>query len=81
MTAGAEREAAVAERPGFDLGAIDATLARLGAAAPARIGMAPIGVSSTLVRERVAAGRPIRWMVPEPVERLITDRGLYREAS
>ncbi len=39
--------------------------------------MPPVGISSTLVRERVAAGRPVRWMVPEPVERLIAERGLY----
>jgi len=69
---------AVAARPGFDLTAVDAKLARLGArggAAP--IEMPPVGISSTLVRERIAAGRPIRWMVPEPVERLIAARGLY----
>ena len=73
---------AVAGRPGFDLGEIDATLERLGAAGPAeRIEMPPVGISSTLVRGRVAAGLPIRWMVPEPVERLIADRGLYGAAS
>ena len=73
---------AVAARPGFDLSAIDETLARLGAAGEAaRIEMPPVGISSTLVRERVAAGRPIRWMVPEPVERLIAERGLYGGTS
>lgn len=69
---------AVAGRPGFDLATVDDVLARLGAGGPAaRIEMPPIGISSTLVRERVAAGRPIRWMVPEPVERLIAERRLY----
>lgn len=69
---------AVAGRPGFDLAAIDDALAGLGAAAPAaRIEMPPVGISSTLVRDRVAAGRPIRWMVSDPVERLIAERGLY----
>ncbi len=73
---------AIAARPGFDLGEIDAKLARLGGSGPApRIEMPPVGISSTLVRERVAASLPIRWMVPEPVERLIADRGLYRGAS
>jgi nicotinate-nucleotide adenylyltransferase len=73
---------AVAARPGFDLGEIDAGLERLGAPGPAeRIEMPPVGISSTLVRERVAAGKPIRWMVPEPVERLIADGGLYGAAS
>lgn len=70
---------AVAGRPGFDLGEIDATLARLGGAPTTeRIEMPPVGISSTLIRERVAAALPIRWMVPEPVERLIADHGLYR---
>lgn len=69
---------AVAGRPGFDLAAIDTALAGLGVTdAPARIEMPPVGISSTLVRERVAAGRAIRWMVPGPVERLIAERGLY----
>jgi len=69
---------AVAARPGFDLAVIDETLGRLGGAgATPRIEMPPVGISSTLVRERVAAGLPIRWMVPEPVERLIAERGLY----
>ena len=73
---------AIAARPGFDLGAVDGTLVRLGASAPvARIEMPPVGISSTLVRERIAAGRPVRWMVPEPVERLIADRGLYGGAA
>jgi nicotinate-nucleotide adenylyltransferase len=43
--------------------------------------MPPIGLSSTLIRERIAAGLPIRWMVPEPVERLIAERGLYGAAG
>jgi len=68
---------AVAARPGIDPGATDAVLARLGAATAARIEMPAVGVSSTLIRDRVAAGLPIRWMVPEPVERLIAERGLY----
>lgn len=35
-------------------------------------------VSSTDVRARVAAGKPIRYLVPRAVEDLIADRGLYR---
>ncbi len=37
-----------------------------------------IGVSSSMIRERVRAGRPIRYLVPPPVERFIADHGLYR---
>jgi nicotinate-nucleotide adenylyltransferase len=72
---------AVAARPGFDSDAVDDVLGRLGAAdGAARIEMPPVGISSTLVRERVAAGRPIRWMVPDAVAQLIAERGLYGTA-
>jgi nicotinate-nucleotide adenylyltransferase len=37
-----------------------------------------LDVSSTQIRERVAAGDAIRYLVPRGVEELITDRGLYR---
>jgi nicotinate-nucleotide adenylyltransferase len=40
--------------------------------------MPRIDVSSSLIRRRVAEGRPIRWLVPEAVEREIAARGLYR---
>ena len=73
---------AVAARPGFGSDAVDDVLGRLGAAdGAAQIEMPPVGISSTLVRERVAAGRPIRWMVPDAVARLIAERGLYGAAA
>jgi nicotinate-nucleotide adenylyltransferase len=37
-----------------------------------------LDVSATQVRERVAAGRTIRYLVPQAVEELIGERGLYR---
>jgi nicotinate-nucleotide adenylyltransferase len=40
--------------------------------------MPEIGVSSSDVRQRVAAGRPIRHLVPDAVMELIVERGLYR---
>jgi nicotinate-nucleotide adenylyltransferase len=43
--------------------------------------MPRIEVSSTTVRRRVADGLPIRWLVPEAVERLIAERGLYGAAA
>lgn len=37
-----------------------------------------LDVSSSEIRQRVAAGRTIRYLVPRSVEELIVDRGLYR---
>jgi nicotinate-nucleotide adenylyltransferase len=38
-----------------------------------------VDVSSTEIRERVRSGRPIRYLVPEPVRRIIERERLYRE--
>ena len=40
--------------------------------------MPRLDISSSLVRRYVAAGRPIRHLVPDAVERYIADAGLYR---
>lgn len=40
-----------------------------------------IGVSSTLIRQRVRDGRSIRYLVPEPVEAYIEQESLYRSAD
>ncbi|MDX6542125.1 MAG: nicotinate-nucleotide adenylyltransferase [Gaiellales bacterium] len=62
---------AVARRPGVssDVPA-DASIAR--------IEMPQVDISSSMIRERVAAGRPIRHLVPDPVRELIEAEGLYR---
>jgi nicotinate-nucleotide adenylyltransferase len=62
---------AVAQRPGMVLGG-------LSGAAVEPIDMPAIGVSSSDIRARVAAGRPIRHLVPEPVRLIIEAEGLYR---
>lgn len=40
-----------------------------------------LDVSASEIRDRVAAGRVIRYLVPRPVEELIADRGLYRASQ
>ena len=40
--------------------------------------MPRIDVSSSLVRERVASGRPIRYLVPDAVADAIAEHGWYR---
>ena len=40
--------------------------------------MPRIDISSTLVRRRVAAGQPVRYLVPDPVAAYIEREGLYR---
>ena len=73
-------ELAVAEREATRREDVLAQLAVLpGAAGRVRFFSMPrIDVSSSLVRRRVAEGRPIRWLVPNGVAAAIAERGLYR---
>ncbi len=71
----------IAGRPGTALDEAEAALERLGAAGRAEtIRMPELAISSTRIRRRIAAGRPVRYLVPDPVLELIAARGLYREA-
>ena len=73
---------AIAERPGFDRSEIDEALVRLGAQGRIdRIEMPAMGISSSMIRSRIAQDKPVRWLVPDPVAQLIADRGLYREGG
>jgi nicotinate-nucleotide adenylyltransferase len=70
----------IAARPGTSLDEAKAALERLGDAGRGQVVKMPeIGVSSTGIRQRVAAGQPIRHLVPVAVVDLIVERGLYRE--
>ena len=69
----------VVPRSGVGMGAVQSALERFGAADRAEIIEMPLcGVSSTLIRERAAAGRPLQHLVPDPVARLIAAEALYR---
>ncbi len=72
----------VGPRPGVAMPQRDALQERFGdAAARIRLLDGPsLDVSSSQIRERVAVGRVIRYLVPRSVEELIVDRGLYSKA-
>jgi nicotinate-nucleotide adenylyltransferase len=73
-------EFVVGPRPGAPLPDRQSLEARFGSNA-ARIHLLDgpsLDLSSTQIRERVAAGHTIRYLVPRGVEELIVDRGLYR---
>ena len=75
-----------ATRPGFDLSRLSAVLASLG---PGVVGPGPesrvqvmevpgLDISSSMIRARVAAGIPVRYLVPDSVCQLIEKSGEYR---
>ncbi|HWM64379.1 MAG TPA: nicotinate-nucleotide adenylyltransferase [Solirubrobacterales bacterium] len=69
---------AVARRAGVsdaDVGAVMRSLAADGRAT--MLEMPQFGVSSSSVRERAAAGRPLRYLVPEAVARFIEEKEIY----
>jgi nicotinate-nucleotide adenylyltransferase len=71
------------ERPGFPLECLDELEARFGSQAVATIRegivKAPLlDISSSDIRRRIAQGRSIRYLVPDPVREYIAAQGLYR---
>ncbi len=69
---------AVAPRPGDSPEAIAAAAARWGGHRVTLLDLPPLDVSSSDLRRRVAARRPIRYLVPQRVEQYILETGLYR---
>ncbi len=70
---------AVARRAGVSDAEVAAVMRSLGAEGRATmLEMPQFGVSSSAVRERAAQGRPLRYLVPEPVARFIEEKGVYR---
>jgi nicotinate-nucleotide adenylyltransferase len=75
-----------ATRPGFDLSRLSAVLASLG---PHVVGPGPdarvqimevpgLDISSSMIRQRLAAGLPVRYLVPDVVCELIDKSDEYR---
>lgn len=65
---------AVVPRPGVDSRAAQGVLP-----GASFVDMAVLEVSGTDIREMVAAGRPYRYLVTEPVHRYIEEHGLYAD--
>ncbi|MDQ7819416.1 MAG: nicotinate-nucleotide adenylyltransferase [Armatimonadota bacterium] len=73
-----------ASRPGFPIDAHDLRRFNVTGTQLANIHVMEIpalAISSTDIRQRVARGRPIRYLVPEPVEVYIHKHGLYRRGG
>ena len=72
---------AVAEREGAARAEIERAVESLaGRDSVVFLDMPRIDLSSSLIRRRVAAGLPIRYLVPDEVAAYIGERGLYRSA-
>jgi len=72
-------ELGVAERDGMrEADVLEHLSALPGAARRVRFFAMPrVDVSSSLIRSRVAQGRPVRWLVPDGVAEYIAEHGLY----
>jgi len=70
---------AVARREGVSDAEVDAVMRSLGCEGRATmLAMPQFGVSSSAVRERAKQGRPLRYLVPQPVADYIEEKGIYR---
>jgi nicotinate-nucleotide adenylyltransferase len=70
---------AVARRAGVSDADVAETMRSLGCEGRATmLEMPQFGVSSSAVRERAKQGRPLRYLVPQPVVGYIEEKGLYR---
>jgi nicotinate-nucleotide adenylyltransferase len=69
---------AVARRAGVSDADVGSVMRSLGSdGRVTMLEMPEFGVSSSVVRERAAAGRPLRYLVPESVARFIEEKEIY----
>ena len=69
---------AVARRSGIAQSDVASVLRSLGADGRCEmLDMPEFGISSSAARERAKAGRPLRYVVPQPVARFIEEKGVY----
>jgi nicotinate-nucleotide adenylyltransferase len=66
---------AIVDRGGADPGALEVAAAAVATAGVRWIAMPEVAVSSTLIRDRLRLGQPIRHLVPRPVEELLAAEG------
>jgi nicotinate-nucleotide adenylyltransferase len=73
---------AVAARPGTDQASIEQTLGGIDSGdRVAFFDMPEIGISSTMLRERVRSAAPTRYLMPDAVRGYIDSHGLYSRQS
>jgi nicotinate-nucleotide adenylyltransferase len=68
---------AVAARPGDDLRAVEEEARRWGRGMVVVLPTAALDISSTMVRDRLRIGLPIRYLVPDAVEEYVRGNRLY----
>jgi nicotinate-nucleotide adenylyltransferase len=69
---------AVADRPGTDRAAIEGALGGVAGGERARFFEMPeIGISSTMIRDRVRRGEPTRYLTPDSVRAYVDQHALY----